>query len=78
MNIPDELKEVLVSTPDTLGGAVRFVGTRVHLQLLLDTLEDGGSVAEFVRDYPDVMPEMAQAVIRWQQHEARKVFGLAS
>lgn len=47
MIIPEELKEVLVSTPDTLGGSVRFTGTRVPVQALIDTM-DGGSIEEFL------------------------------
>ena len=32
MIVPPELESVLVSTPDTLSGAVRFKGTRVPVQ----------------------------------------------
>lgn len=61
--IPGELHEVLVATPDTLSGAVRFRGTRVPVQALLDTLSDGLPVSDFLEGYPDVTPAQAQAVV---------------
>lgn len=75
MMIPEELAGTLVSTPDTLGGSVRFEGTRVPVQALIDTL-DGGTLAEFLEGWPDVTRDQALAVIRWQQNQARLVFGL--
>jgi len=36
MTVPIELQDVLVSTEDTLHGAVRFAGTRVFAQSLFD------------------------------------------
>jgi uncharacterized protein (DUF433 family) len=74
--IPKELESVLVSTSDTLGGSVRFKGTRVPLRALLDTLDEGQGLQEFLDGWPDVTSEQAMAVIRWEQNEARKMFGL--
>ncbi len=74
--IPQELESVLVSTSDTLGGSVRFKGTRVPLRALLDTLDEGQGLSEFLDGWPDVTSEQAMAVIRWEQNEARKIFGL--
>ena len=76
MTIPDELRDVLVQTPDTLSGAVRFQGTRVFVLCLLDTLRSGASVDDFLEGYPDVSREQALAVIRWQQDAARVFFGV--
>jgi uncharacterized protein (DUF433 family) len=76
MTIPIELQEVLVSTPETLSGAVRFQGTRVPVQALLDTLDDGDGLAEFLDGWPNVPREYAEAVIHWEQNQARKTFGL--
>ena len=75
MTIPSELQSVLVSTPDTLGGAVRFSGTRVPVQALIDTI-DGGSIEDFLDGWPDVTREQAEAVIHWEQNVARQAFGL--
>jgi uncharacterized protein (DUF433 family) len=61
--VPKELEGVLVSTPDTLSGAVRFAGTRVPVQALLDTVAAGESLEEFYEGWPDVTPEQAKAVI---------------
>jgi uncharacterized protein (DUF433 family) len=78
MTIPRELEGILVSTPDTLGGSVRFAGTRVPVQALLDTLQGGYGIDYFLDGWPDVTREQATAVITWQQNQARQVFGLAS
>lgn len=63
VEIPAELQGVLVSTDDTLGGSVRFAGTRVPLQALLDTLQGGGSLEEFLDGWPDVTSEQARTVL---------------
>ena len=76
MTIPKELKNVLVSTPDTLGGSVRFKGTRVPVQALLDAITCGRSVEYFLEGYPGVTKEQVLAVMRWEQNKAREAFGL--
>jgi len=76
MTIPHELEDVLVSTPDTLSGAVRFRGTRVPVQALLDTIRTGETLEEFLEGWPNVTRGQAEAVLVWQDQEARKVFGL--
>lgn len=76
MTIPAELRDVLVQTPDTLSGAVRFGGTRVPVQALLDTLYHGLPVSDFLEGFPDVSEAQALAVVAWQQNQARQVFGL--
>jgi uncharacterized protein (DUF433 family) len=62
--IPVELEGILVCTPDTLSGAVRFVGTRVPVQARLDTLRGGDSVEDFLDGYPGVTLDQALAVLR--------------
>ncbi len=76
MTIPAELEGVLVSTPDTLSGAVRFKDTRVPVQALVDTLDEGGTVDDFMDGWPGVEREAAEAVVHWQQDQARRAFGL--
>ena len=71
MTIPEELRDVLDSHPEFISGAIRFKGTRVPLQALSETLEDGGTVQDFLSDYPGVLREQANAVItclRSDQH----------
>ena len=74
--IPKELEDVLVSDLDTLGGSVRFAGTRIPVQALIDTLDDGDGVVEFLESWPDVTREQALAVIHWEQNYARQIFGI--
>ena len=42
------------SDPEILGGTPVFVGTRVPFQTLLDYLEAGDPLAEFLEDFPTV------------------------
>lgn len=76
MTIPTELQGVLVANPETLSGAVRFKGTRVPVQALLDTLSRGNPVSDFLEGFPDVTEEQALAVVIWEQNYAREMFGL--
>ncbi len=41
----------------TLGGTPVFIGTRVPAQNLLDYLEEGRALNEFLEDYPTVKRE---------------------
>ncbi len=77
MAIPHELKNILVSTPDTLGGSVRFKGTRVPVRALLDSLFEGHGIDYFLDGWPDVAAEQARAVIEWEQNQMRKIFETA-
>lgn len=45
---------VFHSDPEILGGTVVFKGTRVPLQNLIDYLEGGYSLEEFLEDFPSV------------------------
>ena len=51
--------EVIVKDPDILGGAPAFRGTRVPFQALLDYLEGGQNLDEFIDDFPTVTREAA-------------------
>lgn len=75
MTIPPQLSEVLVSTPDTLHGAIRFNGTRVFAQSLFDYVMQGSSLEEFLIDFPDVSKDQAEAVLRWENERIRRDFG---
>ena len=57
MRDPD-LKRVVVSrSPDVMGGTPVFCGTRVPVQTLLDYLEAGESIDEFLAGFPSVTRE---------------------
>lgn len=45
--------------PEVLGGVPVFRGTRVPFQALLDYLEGGQTIDEFVSDFPTVTREAA-------------------
>lgn len=51
---PDDLKGIVHSDPEIMGGTPVFVGTRVPLQNLIDCLEGGESVEDFLEAYPTV------------------------
>ena len=76
MRIPEELRGVLASMPDTLGDGVRFKGTRVPVQALLDSITCGRSVEYFLEGYPGVTRTQVLAVLQWEQNKAREAFGL--
>jgi len=60
---PEDLKAVVHSDPEIMGGTPVFVGTRVPLQNLIDCLEGGDSLDEFLKAFPSVTREQAIAVI---------------
>jgi uncharacterized protein (DUF433 family) len=53
----------LVKDQNILGGVPVFRGTRVPFQSLLDYLEGGQTLNEFLRDFPTVSREMAIAAL---------------
>ena len=55
--------EVIVKDPDVLGGAPVFRGTRVPFQALLDYLEGGQNLDEFIDDFPTVTREAAVSAL---------------
>ena len=51
--------DVITKDPNVLGGTPVFLGTRVPFQNLLDYLEAGQTLDEFVDDFPTVSRETA-------------------
>lgn len=76
--IPKELEGVLVSTPDTLHGGIRFAGTRVFAYQLFDYLLTGSTLDEFLSDFPGVKREQAEAVMDWELRRIRRELQRAS
>lgn len=56
-------KSVIVRDPDILSGQPVFRGTRVPFQALLDYLEGGDTLDEFLKQYPGVSREEAIAAL---------------
>ena len=52
-----------VRDPQTLGGEPVFRGTRVPFKVLIDYLEEGKTLDQFLEQYPSVTRERAVAVI---------------
>jgi uncharacterized protein (DUF433 family) len=50
---------IIMRDPDILGGTPCFRGTRVPFKNLLDYLETGETLDEFLEDFPSVTREMA-------------------
>jgi uncharacterized protein (DUF433 family) len=50
---------VIVRDPDILGGTPVFRGTRVPFQALLDYIEGGQTLDDFLDDFPTVARERA-------------------
>ncbi len=54
---------VIQSDPEILGGTPVFAGTRVPVQNLIDYLEAGDTLDEFLEAFPSVSREQAIAVL---------------
>lgn len=74
--ISKSLEGILVSDSDTLSGALRFKGTRIHAKLLFDYVLTGGTVEEFLENYPEVSREQADAVLEWERSRIADEFAL--
>lgn len=60
MSPPDPL---ITTSPKRLSGTPVFAGTRVPVQTLVDYLEEGDSLDDFLADFPSVSREHAIAVL---------------
>jgi uncharacterized protein (DUF433 family) len=54
---------VVHSDPEVMSGTPVFVGTRVPFQTLIDYLEAGQPLSEFLEDFPTVSKEQAIAAL---------------
>jgi uncharacterized protein (DUF433 family) len=59
-----DFKAIVHSDPEIMGGTPVFVGTRVPLQNLIDYLERGESIEDFLDGFPSVKREQVIAVIK--------------
>ena len=58
-----ETEPVVHADPQIMGGTPVFVGTRVPFQTLLDYLEAGEPLSEFLQDFPTVSRAQAVAAL---------------
>jgi uncharacterized protein (DUF433 family) len=56
-------RQVVSRDPDVMGGAPVFCGTRVPVQTLLDYLEGGESIDQFLEGFPSVTREQVIAFL---------------
>jgi uncharacterized protein (DUF433 family) len=56
-------KPVISRSPDVMGGTPVFAGTRVPVQTLLDYLEAGDSIDDFLAGFPSVTREQVIAFL---------------
>jgi uncharacterized protein (DUF433 family) len=65
------MKEPIVSrSPEVMGGTVVFHGTRVPVQTLLDYLEAGESINDFLEGFPSVTREQVIAFLEEAKNRA--------
>jgi uncharacterized protein (DUF433 family) len=62
---------IVHSDPEILGGTPVFVGTRVPLRNLIDYLEGGHSLNEFLDDFPSVSRDQAIAALEVQTQASK-------
>ncbi len=68
-------KPVISCNPEVMGGTAVFAGTRVPVQTLLDYLEAGDSIDEFLAGFPGVAREQ---VIRFLEEAKDRMVAAAS
>lgn len=61
VTLPDG--SVIHSDPEILSGVPEFVGTRMPVQTLVDYLEGGYSIDEFLDNFPSVRREQIHAFL---------------
>ncbi len=54
---------IVTSSPDILGGTPVFAGTRVPVQALIDYLEGGETIDDFLAGFPTVRREQVVAFL---------------
>ena len=57
------MRSLVTSTPDILSGTPVFAGTRVPIQALIDYLEGGETIDDFLAGFPTVKREQVVAFL---------------
>ena len=63
-------KSVITAEPDIMGGTPVFRGTRVPMQTLIDYLEAGDSITDFLEGFPSVSKEQVIAFLEEAKERA--------
>jgi len=64
-------KKIISSSPDVMGGAHVFAGTRVPVQTLIDYIEGGESIDDFLEGFPTV--KRAQVIAFLEEAKNRMI-----
>ena len=67
--------QTISRNPQIMSGELVFTGTRVPVYILIDYLESGNGLDEFLDDYPTVTKEKAVAAIRLAGEALRERYG---
>ena len=63
MTEPNTAREAISSSPDVMGGAAVFAGTRVPVATLIEYLEGGESIDDFLEGFPTVTRDQVIAFL---------------
>jgi len=66
--VENRSESLIVRDQETLGGVPIFAGTRVPVQTLIEYLERGFPLEEFLDDFPTVTIEQALSVLQIAKH----------
>lgn len=64
------LPQIIQKSPEILGGTPVFAGTRVPIQTLLDYLEAGDPLGDFLEQFPTVTRDQAVAFLELAKEAA--------
>lgn len=64
-------QDYIVSTPDTLHGAIRFRGTRIPVSIVLENLASGATPERLHEEYPTLPGEAIPAALAYAADLAR-------
>ena len=61
---------IIQRSKNILGGIPVFCGTRVPVKTLIDYLEAGDTVNDFLKDFPSVSRKQTLLVLEWLKEKA--------
>lgn len=61
-------QDLISRDPEVLGGTPVFAGTRVPVRTLLDYLEAGQTIDDFLEDFPTVTRSQVVAILEELKH----------
>ena len=65
-----DASQVVQRSPEILGGTPVFAGTRVPIQTMLDYLEAGDRLGDFLEQFPTVSRDQAVAFLKFAKESA--------